>query len=220
MNIAAEEHIEQTLKGQKRILIVDDEQSILDILTQFLTSKNFLVTQALSSTEAYALLEHEVFSMVLLDWKLNGRGGGEHLAMGVLRKCRELYPNLPITVISGERCIDVASDAIRNGADAFIAKPFSLDVLDSHINMWIDRMDVISNQLYPHNEKDILPLEEVQRRYVLRAVELLGNNISRAAEKLKIHRHTASSIIATKQLPDSQGPVDGIREVGEEERHA
>jgi DNA-binding NtrC family response regulator len=152
-----------------------------------------------SSNEAYAALSSGGFAAVVLDWNLSNSHRGEATAKGILKKYKELYPHLPVIVVSGFADVDVRNDALHNGADSFLAKPFGLELLITHVKRWTERVAAVDESLWPTNITNVRPLDEVQRRYVLRVLSLTGENVSRAAEVLKIHRHTVASIKATRK---------------------
>lgn len=184
-------------KRQDQILIVEDDQVYLDLLTGVL-NVDFAVIPARSSAEACNLLADGRFSLVLLDWNLSKHRGSveeDPTGSGVLKRCREIDPHLPVVVMSGLLSVDVRHDAILNEADSFLQKPFSLTLLARHVSRWIERTEAADKDFRLRNEADILPLKEIQRKYVHRVVEMLGGNVSCAAEKLNVHRNTVSSIL-------------------------
>ncbi len=106
----------------KSILVVDDEQGIRETLADILADENYDVTTADNGLEALRVLETELIDCVLLDVWLPGKGGVE-----VLEEITELYPRIPVILISGHATIDLAVRAVKSGAFDFLEKPLSLD---------------------------------------------------------------------------------------------
>src|SRR5690606_34089084 len=75
-----------------------------------------------SGSNALALLEKQPFDVVLTDLRMEKVDG-----MQILRKCRELYPDTEVIMITGFATLESAVDAMKHGAFHYIAKPFRLD---------------------------------------------------------------------------------------------
>lgn len=108
----------------KRILIVDDEPSIRMVLRAHLTRSGYQVTAAENGAEAIALLRNEEFHLVVSDLKMPIVGG-----MELLSHCREVYPGLPVVLITAHGTVDSAVAAIKSGAHDYVTKPFDSDEL-------------------------------------------------------------------------------------------
>ncbi len=113
-----------------RILIVDDEREIQNILTRFFKKKDFEVLTALSGSEALAILAKEKVDAVLLDIHMPGMSGLE-----VLREVRATRPELPIAMITGETDEEVAKKTLEEGAFDYITKPFNFDYLERTLSI-------------------------------------------------------------------------------------
>ena len=166
------------------ILVVDDEPDTRQLITTTLTGGGFSCATATSVGEAITALNNDRFKLMVLDWRLNDGCGSE-----VLREAKRLYPQMLVLVMSGQD-FDVCTDALMQEADLFLPKPFSLTVLKKQVAQLIAR-----DNFLPKRPEDILPLEEVKRVYIQRAVALLDNNASRAAKKLQIYRQTVSAAL-------------------------
>jgi two-component system nitrogen regulation response regulator NtrX len=110
-----------------RILVIDDEPSILDTLRMILEYEGYEVIQASTGEEGVRLIEREAPDLVFLDVKMPGMDGLE-----VLQKVRHLTDSTPIVVISGHAgqggaSSSEAAEAIKLGARDFIEKPPTQD---------------------------------------------------------------------------------------------
>jgi two-component system nitrogen regulation response regulator NtrX len=106
----------------KKILIIDDEETIRESVAGILSDEGFEPLSVASAKEAFSLLETEAVHVVLLDIWMPEMDG-----MEALPKIKEFYPNLPVIMISGHGNIETAVQATKMGAFDFIEKPPSYD---------------------------------------------------------------------------------------------
>src|SRR5438874_2018882 len=109
----------------ERILIVDDEDPIREVVSSMLTSANFNCRQAASGMEALALLDSgEEFELMLSDLMMANLDG-----IGLLEKTKERFPDMPVVMVTAVHDISVALAALRNGAYDYLLKPFEREQL-------------------------------------------------------------------------------------------
>jgi DNA-binding response OmpR family regulator len=110
----------------KRILVVDDDENILSLERTILEQKGFDVTAAAGGAEALKLLAGQVFDLVLLDVMMPEVDGFE-----MLRRMQERHGlgSVPVIMFSGKVDEETASRAAREGANAFMGKPFDPQAL-------------------------------------------------------------------------------------------
>ncbi len=102
-----------------RILIVDDEEVLRDVLEAVLRREGFEVLLAASGEEGLNVLDNEEVDCVILDVMLPGISG-----IDTLRAIRISNPTLPVVVITAFSSIDGAIEAMKHGAFHYIPKPF------------------------------------------------------------------------------------------------
>jgi DNA-binding NtrC family response regulator len=102
-----------------RILIVDDEEVLRDVLEVVLRREGFDVLSAATGEEALNALDGEEIDLVILDVMLPGISG-----IDTLRAVRISNPHLPVIVITASSSIDGAIEAMKHGAFHYIPKPF------------------------------------------------------------------------------------------------
>jgi UDP-3-O-[3-hydroxymyristoyl] N-acetylglucosamine deacetylase len=107
-----------------KILIVDDEASIRRTLDGVFKDEGFETIHAEDGQIALRILSEEKPSLVVLDIWMPGMDGIE-----TLRRIKQLYPDLPVVMISGHATIATAVSATRLGASDFVEKPFDIDRL-------------------------------------------------------------------------------------------
>lgn len=106
-----------------KILVVEDDEDINNLLKNFLESEGYNVKQAFSGTEARFYLEEDI-DLFILDLMLPGKTGEELISL--IREKREV----PILVISGKTSLEDKVKVLELGADDYIVKPFEkLEVL-------------------------------------------------------------------------------------------
>src|ERR1700674_555719 len=109
----------------ERILVVDDEDAIREIVCSMLAAANYKTRQASSGLKALAILgAGEEFELMLSDLMMADLDG-----IGLLERTKEGYPDMPVVMVTAVHDISVALAAIRNGAYDYLLKPFEREQL-------------------------------------------------------------------------------------------
>jgi two-component system response regulator AtoC len=111
------------------VLIIDDNEDIRILLSQFLGASGFEVAEAKDGETGLEMLRRQKFDLFLVDLVMPGKGG-----MEVLRDAKELSIEVPSIIITGNGSIESAVDAMRLGAFDYIEKPFNLEALRITVN--------------------------------------------------------------------------------------
>lgn len=112
--------------NSRRLLVVDDEDSIREVLTDFLTMEGYTVVALANGEDAVARLKTDVFDAILLDMKMPGMDGLE-----LLDHIRELAAHTFAVMMTGYGTVETAITAMKKGADDYILKPFKVqDVIN------------------------------------------------------------------------------------------
>lgn len=106
------------------IMVVDDDQDLRENLDEILSSAGFAVTLAANGKEALEQIALRRFDLVLLDLVMPGLSGLE-----VLRRIREKLPRLPVIMFSAFASVENAVEAMRQGAQDYVTKPFRVETL-------------------------------------------------------------------------------------------
>jgi len=107
-----------------RVLVVEDDREMCDLLAQGLSRRNYEPTVRRTADDAFALLAESDFDIVLTDLNMPGMNG--------LELCERIAvnrPDIPVVVVTAFGSLDTAIAAIRAGAYDFVTKPFELDAL-------------------------------------------------------------------------------------------
>jgi two-component system response regulator AtoC len=112
----------------EKILVVDDELFVRELLLEFLSTQDYEVSLADSGEKAVKLLQTQPVDLILLDLKMPGIDGIE-----TLRQMKEIDPNALAIIMTGYPTIESSIDALRHGAYDYVIKPFKLNELKSTI---------------------------------------------------------------------------------------
>ena len=121
------------MKEEKKILIVEDDTDINNLLFTALKKQGYTATQAFSGTEAKMLLKMENFALILLDLMLPGISGEE-----VLEFIKE-QGNSAVIILTAKDTLDDKVNLLIAGADDYITKPFELQEVLARVQVQLRR---------------------------------------------------------------------------------
>ena len=124
-----------------KILVIDDEPGIRNLLDTLLTRKGFHVVVADSGQKGLEIVRRQQFDVVVLDLKMPGVDG-----LTVLQHVRNLYPAQPVIILTGAGTPETEEQVRALGASEFVEKAFSLHLLG----------DAIKRQLVHTNSLDTI----------------------------------------------------------------
>lgn len=110
--------------SQEKILVVDDELFIRELLFEFLTREDYEVVLADCGEKAVELIKSQPVQVALIDLKMPGIDGIE-----TLKKIKETNPNTPSIIMTGYPTLESSIEALRCGAYDYVMKPFKLNEL-------------------------------------------------------------------------------------------
>mgnify|MGYP006280329983 CR=1 FL=1 len=126
-----EELIERTLIGEsetvarpiRKVLVVDDDDSFRELLTDMLTANDYLPLAVASAEEALKQLEYGEVDAVITDIKMPGMDGVE-----LLKQVKQSNPDMPVILITGYLSApDATTEDAATSADGFLQKPFRIE---------------------------------------------------------------------------------------------
>jgi CheY-like chemotaxis protein len=106
--------------SSRRIMIVDDDESVRSLLRMTLPEGEYEIEEAIDGEQALTLLTSHLPDLVLLDWKMPGRHGSL-----VLDELKTRHPQLPVIVLTAEVAEHHRNLAESLKVDVFLTKPFS-----------------------------------------------------------------------------------------------
>ena len=169
-----------------RVLIVDDEQEITQILADLLCETHNCAT-ANSAEEALLLLQQDSFELVISDITMPGMSGLE-----MLPQVKNVSPNTVVVMISGMQTVESAIGALRLGAFDYLMKPFDLRQVEAVVKRALVHQDLmVAKQRYENQ------LEEL--------VEQRTAELDRALDSLEdAYRSTLRALTAALETRDSE----------------
>lgn len=135
---------EQDNQNSYKILVTDDEENIRNLLCETLRLSGYSPTPAQSGTEALTLIKNMKFDLVLLDINMPVVNG-----FMVLEKIRSSNSNLPVIMLSARADKSDVVAGLRDGADDYVSKPFSIEEL-------ITRVSTVLRRVSPKLQESIL----------------------------------------------------------------
>ena len=105
-----------------KVLVIDDDMVICNLLDKFLSKNGYQVKIAFTSSSAFSLIEQEKFDIVLSDFRLENTDG-----KAILKKVKEKSPSTQVIIITGYSDVKIAVDVMKHGAFDYITKPFIPD---------------------------------------------------------------------------------------------
>lgn len=106
------------MEKQKNILLVDDDKSILRILTRILQKQGYNIHTAETGREAEEKISSQSYDLALVDVKLPDTDG-----LDLLQKIQAARPNMVKIILTGFASMDDGIKALNTGADAYLVKP-------------------------------------------------------------------------------------------------
>ncbi len=200
---------------EERILVVDDEESIRDIIRDILDMAGYKCRAVGSGTEALAVLRDDgEYALVLSDLMMEGMDG-----LALLERIRKTYAQIAVVMVTAVSDISVGLAAIRQGAYDYLLKPFEREQLLATVHRTLENRRLrIENQAY-QNKLEALVAEqtqtlrqafaELERSYDI-TLEALGNALDLKDAETEGHskRVTAFTIAIARAM---QLPQDRIR---------
>ena len=105
-----------------RILIVDDDESIREVLTSILTDEGYIVDAVDTGEKAIKATHEKFYNLALIDIRLPDMEGTK-----LLTELKDTVPKMRKIIITGYPTLQNAIEAVNRGADAYIVKPINMD---------------------------------------------------------------------------------------------
>jgi response regulator RpfG family c-di-GMP phosphodiesterase len=131
-------------QDRNRVLVVDDEPSIREVLAEGLESYGFPVRMAASAGEAYEVVRGGGVHLVLSDIDMPGGNG-----IDLLKRIKALDQDVDVIMVTGVVDVDIAIRSIRDGASDYVTKPFNLEEVRISVEQALDkRRLILENRAY------------------------------------------------------------------------
>ncbi|MFP4456711.1 MAG: response regulator transcription factor [Clostridia bacterium] len=128
-----------------KILVIEDEQKLLNLVEKYLKRENYIVYTAKSGKEAYDVFYESKIDLVILDLMLPDVSGYE-----ICEQFRK-YSDIPIIMLTARSSIEDKLDGFSKGADDYVTKPFSPRELIARVKVLLKRFNhIIKEDVYEH----------------------------------------------------------------------
>src|SRR6202163_1628049 len=201
----------------ERILVVDDEDAIREIVCSMLAAANYKTKQASSGLKALAMLDAgEEFELMLSDLMMADLDG-----IGLLERTKEKYPDMPVVMVTAVHDISVALAAIRNGAYDYLLKPFEREQLLNTVSRALENRRLkVENRTYQTSLEDLVKnrtellqaaMSSLERSYDI-TLEALGDALDLKDRETEGHskRVTAFTIAIARAMGLTREQINTI----------
>src|SRR3954467_5467287 len=191
----------------ERILVVDDEEPIREIISSMLSAAGYKTRQAASGMEALAILNSTgEFELMLSDLMMAELDG-----IALLERSKEKYPDMPVIMVTAVHDISVALAAIRNGAYDYLLKPFEREQLLAMVRRALEHRRLkLENRAYQSNLESLVAartetvcqvMADLERSYDI-TLEALGDALDLKDAETEGHskRVTAFTIAIARAM--------------------
>ncbi len=162
------------------ILIVDDEQSILDVLSRMLKQEGYNVLTALSGEEALEIVRNGSIDLAIADLKMTPIDG-----IALVEGIKRINPDIVVVMMTAYASIQTAIDAMKRGAFEYVIKPFKMDELRLLVQRGLEQRCIIPENLTLRHEEFIESiLQNVTGGLLTVDLEENVTFFNRAAEKM------------------------------------
>jgi DNA-binding NtrC family response regulator len=167
----------------ERILVIDDEARVRVGMRRFFEANGFEVLEADTATAAEQEFRVRPPDLVILDYSLPEKTGLELMPL-----LKQIDEHVPIVMVTGHGTIDIAVQAVKQGADDFIEKPVRMPALLEIVQRVLEsyRNRRLPNEIV-EDELD-LTIEENERKHVERVLRSESGSVDAAAARLGISR--------------------------------
>ncbi len=193
--------------SQERILVVDDEAPVRDIVAALLARGGYVATIAESADEALNYLQQDpTYDLVLTDIMMPGTDG-----LSLLDQLTVDYPSLPVVMLTAVHDIHVATNAFRRGAIDYLIKPFERAQLENVVSRAVEHGRLRKQKnLYLHNLEDMVSartgrlreaMQDLERSYDI-TLEAMGDALDLRDQETEGHskRVTAYTIAIARTM--------------------
>ncbi|MAT92318.1 MAG: two-component system response regulator GlrR [Halioglobus sp.] len=158
---------------QDRILLVDDDTSLLKLLAIRLEAEGYAVETAPSAEEALVCLRNNPADLVITDLRMEGASG-----MDLFEQVRHFYPGLPVIIMSAQGTIPEAVSATQKGVFEFLTKPVEKNQLLSTIRSALQQSGGSQNEIFDSWREHFVTRSPMMERILNQVKQIAGSDVS------------------------------------------
>ncbi|MCL1077381.1 response regulator [Parashewanella spongiae] len=172
-----------------KLLIIEDDISLAQVLARRLAAQHYQIMMAHDKTQALLQARQWQPSHILLDMKLDEDNG-----LALIQPLKQLLPNCVIVLLTGFSSIATAVEAIRLGADNYLAKPADTQTLVQALSMTNANLE----ELVP--EEPIMTPKRLEWEHIQQVLAANKGNVSATARQLGMHRRSLQRKLEKKPV--------------------
>ncbi|ABV85881.1 response regulator transcription factor [Shewanella pealeana] len=174
-----------------KLLIIEDDTALANVLARRMTKQGFECQQCHDASQGLLLARQFRPTHVLLDMKLEQENG-----LKLISPLRQLLPDVTMVLLTGYASIATAVEAIRLGADNYLAKPVDTQTLLSALSV-----TSFDNDMDPLVEEPLSP-KRLEWEHIQQVLNVNRGNVSATARQLGMHRRTLQRKLLKKPTAD------------------
>lgn len=188
-----------------RILVVDDEEMIREMLFDMLSNTGYKVKTAIDGQDAISQIENEPFEIVITDLRMPGIGGIE-----LLQHVQKINPDICVLIITAYSTVESAVSAMKLGAYDYICKPFELTEMKIVIERAVERQRLLLASRMVEHYKHLSITDDLTKVYNHRYFqEFLDRESQRAKRNASAFALLFADVDNFKQYNDVNGHLAG-----------
>ncbi len=151
------------------IMVIDDDQDLRETIVEILENYDFSVIACATAEAALQAMKDDIPCIVLLDNMMPGMGG-----MALIPLLKKDYPGIKIIMITAFSTVDNAVEAMKSGADDYLAKPFKRDELLVAVRRALEKLKFSQQESEPCMDEALASLSNQIRRQILTILSTKG----------------------------------------------
>lgn len=168
----------------EKILVIDDKESIVEILSTALSASGYDVETALDGKSAIEMIISDNFDLILCDVNLPDMSGTE-----ILKKAKQMKLPPTVIMITAYGSIENAIECMKFGADDYVTKPFNLDEIKEIVKKGLEKVNLV--------RENIMLREELGKKYDFSGIIGKSKEMQHVFEKIKRVATTSVTVLIT-----------------------
>ena len=149
-------------QSKETVLVIDDEESVVNALSEYLSIRGYDVQTALNSRQALGLVHEREFSIVVCDLRLPDMNGVE-----LLDHVLDVDPETVFIIMTGYASVQSAVDALRKGAYDYVVKPFSMYELEKTMKLGVEKRRLAKENVeLSHLMRKLIEIDQIKSNII------------------------------------------------------